>query len=169
MVVLGGVMQIVTYLYIVVLEECVCVCVSCILYQCWLVVTIRCKPSGMLHCVSESVVPNISEAMRSFFGTGKYWPSSTASHPRRLECAAALLCERQILCRFGLFVLALLLLTLSTRICLGKSSKCLIAVKYQGWWCQMFAVHSMFILYYCQHLHGWVTLLSWNKLTRCTV
>jgi hypothetical protein len=28
MVVLGGVMQIVTYLYIVVLEECVCICVS---------------------------------------------------------------------------------------------------------------------------------------------
>jgi len=85
------------------------VCVPFILYQCWLVIISRCTPSGMLCCVSGSVVPTISEALRSFFSTGKYWPTSTASHPRRLDCAATLLCEPQILCHSGLFVIDLLL------------------------------------------------------------
>ena len=147
------------------------VCVSFILYQCWLVVVSRCKPSGMLCYVSGSVVPTISEALHSFFSTRKYWPTSTTSHPRRVDCTAALSlsCEPQILCHFGLFIIDLLLLTFWAPEYILERVPSVIAFEYQGWRCQMFAVYAMFVLYYCQHLHGCVTLLSWSKLLRCTV
>ena len=125
------------------------VCVSFILYRCWLVFISRYKPSGMFHRVSGSVFPSISEALRSFLSTGTYLPSSTASHPRWLECAAALLCESQILCHFGLLVVALLVLTFCTpEYVWGTVRKVWYAFKYRGWWCHVFStydIHPVFL------------------------
>jgi hypothetical protein len=156
-------MQIVTYLYIVVLEECVCVCV---LYFVPMLTGCHQQMQAFQN-VALSVVPNISEPLRSSFSTRKCWPSSTSQ--RTWMCSSTAVWTPNLVSFWSVCHSPALTHILSARMCLGKSCKCLIAFKYQGWCCQIFAVHALFILYYCQHLHRYVTLLSWSKLMRCTV